>query len=236
MSRERLQFQALIRMAGAGQLRPIVTKLRERLWSDATFYCLRRDLDLPFEPPAPKIPVTVRKATQEDARSLFALNLPGISPDEVLERVSRMSLFQSGIPTFYVGVTADNKPCYVQWLMAASENARLQEHFHGLFPLLAPDEALLEGAFTPESYRGLGIMGYATARIAEKARELGARYVLTFADANNIPSLKGGQRAGFVPYSIRRSAWRGFRLHVVFTPLPAGSRYPFEIEPASRPA
>jgi hypothetical protein len=41
---------------------------------------------------------------------------------------------------------------------------------------LSPDEALLEGAFTPESHRGQGIMPQAMASIAEKAKDLGARY------------------------------------------------------------
>ena len=54
MSRAGLQLQTLTRMVGAGQLRPLVSKLRERLKSDATFYGVRRDLDLPFEPSTPK--------------------------------------------------------------------------------------------------------------------------------------------------------------------------------------
>ncbi len=45
---------------------------------------------------------------------------------------------------------------------------------------LPPNEALLEGAYTPASHRGLGIMPAAMALIAEKAETIGARYVITF--------------------------------------------------------
>jgi RimJ/RimL family protein N-acetyltransferase len=83
----------------------------------------------------------------------------------------------------------------VQWLLGVRDNdfiARL-----GGFPALEADQALLENAYTPPAFRGLGIMPAAMAAIAEHASELGARYVLTFVDQHNIASLKGCQRAGF---------------------------------------
>jgi hypothetical protein len=39
--------------------------------------------------------------------------------------------------------------------------------------------------------------------IAEKATDLGARYVVTFVGTDNIASLKGCERAGFLPYVDR---------------------------------
>ncbi len=79
-----------------------------------------------------------------------------------------------------------------------------------LYPRLAPYEALLEGAYTPEAYRGQGIIASAMALIAERAGDFGARWVVTFVDETNVASLKGCARAGFVPYLRRR---------VRFTPL-----------------
>ena len=134
------------------------------------------------------------------------------------------------IPTCYVALTKDNEPCYMQALIAPSENARLQEYFEGFFPWLRPDEALLEHAFTLETFQGLGIMPHAMARIAEKGRELGARWVITFVIHDNIPALKGCKRAGFSPYLVRREKWRLFRKQLSFEELPSGTPYPFDRE------
>ena len=79
----------------------------------------------------------------------------------------------------------------------------------------------LEGAYTPEEYRGQGIMTGAMAQIAERGRVLEARWVITFVDEGNAASLKGCERAGFTPYVRRREAFRLFVRRVAFTPLAA---------------
>ena len=63
-------------------------------------------------------------------------------------------------------------------------------------------------------------MAHAMARIAEEARCLGARWVVTFVGADNVASLKGCRKAGFSPYVERRESWRLFRRRVRCTPLP----------------
>ena len=111
--------------------------------------------------------------------------------------------------------------CYMQWLIPPAENARVRAFFGNLYPWLRPDEALLEGAYTPEEYRGQGIMAGAMAQIAERGPVLGARWVITFVDEGNAASLKGCERAGFTPYVRRREAFRLFVRRVAFTPLAA---------------
>jgi RimJ/RimL family protein N-acetyltransferase len=107
----------------------------------------------------------------------------------------------------------------MQWVVAASENQRLKEVAGNLYPVLHPGEALLEGAFTPEAYRGLGIMGAAMALVAERAAEHGARYVITFVDEQNPASFKGCVRAGFSPYLRRHERFRLFYRSVSFEPI-----------------
>ena len=109
--------------------------------------------------------------------------------------------------------------CYMQWLIAARDNARVHARWGGLFPELKPHEALLEGAYTAESHRGKGVMSHAMALIAEKARDFGAHHVLTFVDRKNVASLKGCEKAGFAPYIQRRETWSLFRRRVHFLPL-----------------
>jgi RimJ/RimL family protein N-acetyltransferase len=107
----------------------------------------------------------------------------------------------------------------MQWVVAASENYRLKEIAGNLYPPLQPDEALLEGAFTPEAYRGLGIMGAAMALVAQRAANHGARWVITFVDEQNAASFKGCVRAGFSPYLRRRERFRVFHRSVSFEPI-----------------
>ena len=109
----------------------------------------------------------------------------------------------------------------MQWLIPATDDARVQTYFDGIFPHLEPGDALLEYAFTPERFQGQGIMAAAMARIAEQAAALSARRVITFVDHTNIPALKGCHRAGFTEYLRRIDRWRAFRRVPVFEPLPS---------------
>lgn len=208
-------------------------KLEGRAWSSTVSLGLQRDLDVPFAAPAAAIPMTVRRATRDEIAAILAVDDHGLTPDELRER---QSLLASGIPHAYVAVTEDGQPCYMQWLMTSADNDRIQALFNGSFPRLAEDEALLECAYTPPQFRGLRIMPAAMARIAERASELGARRVLTFVVPENIPSLKGCQRSGFVPHLQKNDCWKIFRRLITFDRLPEGTPYPFACPERSRRA
>jgi len=107
----------------------------------------------------------------------------------------------------------------MQWVIPAADNDRLRGFFGNLYPVLGRDEALLEGAYTPEAYRGKGIMGAAMAQVAERASEVGARWVITFVDEQNAASFKGCVRAGFTPYLKRHEKFRLFYRKVMFSAL-----------------
>jgi hypothetical protein len=232
MNRARSQLTRLVLLLKSGQSGLILEELRRRIYSNSTSFCLRRDLTQSFEAPAAKISITVRPVRDSEAANLFDAGTPGLSAAEIVDRTGRMSLFQTGIPLCYVAIDQNGTPCYAQWLMSSAENDRIQEYFRGTFPILAPDEALIEGAFTPESHRGLGIMPRAMALIAERATDFGARYVLTFVGEDNVPSLKGCKRAGFAPYMLRKTDWRLLRPRANFLPLPEDKPYPVDQEKA----
>lgn len=186
-----------------------------RAYSDSVSIGLRRDLNIPFTGPQAKLPLVVRPlAASDDLSSLDSA--PGLSADEAFWRLGQRRLLQSGLQTCYVAVTPDGKPCYMQWVIPASQNHLLRAVFGNLYPVLGPDEALLEGAYTPEAYRGKGIMGSAMAEVASRAAEYGARWVITFVDEQNQASVKGCLRAGFTPYLKRREKFRFFHREVVF--------------------
>lgn len=205
----------LVRLVLAGDAAKAWWAVTYRMYSDSTSLGLRRDLTIPFTGPNAKIPITVRPLTAAD--DLSALDpAPGLSADERLWRLGQLRLLRSGLGICYVAIAPEGKPCYMQWVMPSSENARLRAVFGNLYPSLGPEEALLEGAYTPDAYRGKGIMGAAMTQVAERAAGVGARWVITFVDEQNQGSVKGCIRAGFVPYLRRRERFRLFYRYVTF--------------------
>jgi RimJ/RimL family protein N-acetyltransferase len=203
------------RLALAGNPAKAWWAISYRAYSNSHSVGLRRDLSVPFHGPKAKIPITVRPLAPSD--DLSALDpIPGLSSDEAFWRLTQRRLLQSGLRTCYVAIAPEGKPCYMQWVIPATENDRLRAVFGNLYPILNADEALLEGAYTPEAYRGKGVMGAAMAQIAERAAEQGARWVLTFVDDQNEASFKGCLRAGFTPYVKRREEFRFFFRRVTF--------------------
>ncbi len=205
-------------LALSGNLAKAWWAITYRAYSDSSSIGFRRDLTIPFHGPKAKIPITVRPlAPTDDLSDLDPV--PGLAPDEAFWRLNQRRLLVSELRTCYVAIAPEGKPCYMQWVIPATENDRLRTVFGNLYPVLQPDEALLEGAFTPEAYRGKGIMGAAMAQIAERAAEYGARWVITFVDDQNDASFKGCRRAGFTPYVRRQEKFRLFSRRVVFNHL-----------------
>lgn len=179
----------------------LVGRLYLGLYAKFTRYGLCRDLTLPFEKPKAKIPILVRPLEDRDISQLFFHDSLPNDFAEQMDVAQRLSFIDKGARGGFVAV--DNQtgtPCYVQWLFSSRDNDFIQKA--GGFPVLEPHEALLENAYTPPSYRGLGIMSAAMAAIAERATEFGARRVLFFVGDHNIASLKGSQRAGFHPHML----------------------------------
>ena len=202
----------------AGNLSKAWWALSYRIYSDSTSLGLRRDLTAPFISPSAKIPLTVRALAPTD--DLSSLNPePGLTANEAFSRLAQRRLLGSGLRTCYVAIAPDGTPCYMQWVIPAADNDRLRGFFGNLYPVLGRDEALLEGAYTPEAYRGKGIMGAAMAQVAERASEVGARWVITFVDEQNAASFKGCVRAGFTPYLKRHEKFRLFYRKVMFSAL-----------------
>jgi GNAT superfamily N-acetyltransferase len=212
-------FVALAANFRSGGLKALLREFKKRYKSERLHYGLARDLSHPFPNPSAKIPVAVRPLRDEDIPRLLGLHALQLSDRGPYVRMHRLNFIEVGIGTCFVGVTENDQPCYMQWLIPARDNTQIQKYFRGTFPILKPDEALLEYAFTPERWQGQGIMPAAMAQITEKARDFGARRVITFVESSNVPALKGCRKAGFVPYLARLDRWRLFRRQFVFQEL-----------------
>jgi GNAT superfamily N-acetyltransferase len=179
-------------------------------------------LSVPFAAPAATIPITVRELSPDDDLSFLDVREPGITGQEVYDRLSQRRLLAAHIATVYVAVAQDHRVCYMQWLIAPSENAHVRGVYGNLFPPLQSGDALLEGAFTVPAFRGQGVMPSAMAQIAERARAFGGRHVMTFVEEGNAASLKGCAKAGFSPSGQRYLRCRLFYRRVTFQRLLTG--------------
>jgi RimJ/RimL family protein N-acetyltransferase len=193
-----------IRSARLREIKLLVDgRLRLGLRSRFTRYGLRRDLAVPITTPSAKIPISVRPLEPSDLSVLLPEYSHVLDPHEQVQIAWRRDFYKKAPEGCWVAIDKrSGTPCYMQWLFGSSENPLIRTL--GGFPDLEPDEALLENAFTPVAYRGLGIMSAAMALIAERAASIGARNVLTFVGDDNIGSLKGCQRAGFHPHLLNK--------------------------------
>lgn len=183
--------------------RRIAGRLRVGLKASSERIGLRRDLSVRHVPPEAKIPISVRPLELADIAVVLPFEDDQGQVANRIEIANRRAMAVRHVAGGFVAVDDRNgTPCYVQWLFAASDNDYIAKLVG--FPQLAADEALLENAYTPPAYRGMRIMSAAMALIAERAADIGARYVLTFVGEDNIASLKGCQRAGFAPHLIHR--------------------------------
>lgn len=189
-------------------------ELKKRIYSRSVSFGLKRDLNSDFKAPSAKIDIQIRPLKEDDVEKLLdTTNDPSINPRII---ASQQSMVNADIPTCYVAVTDKDEPCYMQWLIGYKDNDKIGNHFEGVFPVLSKREALLEAAYNNPAYRGLRIMPRAMALIAEKAVDMEVRWVNTFVDVTNIPSLKGCQRAGFAPYLLRQDRWFLFHRTITF--------------------
>jgi len=182
-----------------GETRELIKHFKKHLYSVGSSLVLMRDLAVPHEPPQARVPITIRPMHPKDLEAVIA------------ERPRRLPVIADEIPTCYVAVTGDGSICYMQWLIGAENMHRLAPYFSGSVPNLRRNEMMLEFAFTFPRYRGLRIMPAAMSVIAEKAADHDARYVVTYVKSDNIPALKGCERAGFKVISVRKENWTIFK-------------------------
>ena len=190
------------------------SELKTRLRSESYSFGLKRDLHQKFKSPKARIELDIREIKKDDVPLLLENSVDNPINPRII--ASQQAHVNANIPTCYVAVTEDDDPCYMQWLFTNDQNDVIEEHFEGVFPRLKEDEALLEGAYGRLSYRGLRVMPEAMSRIAEKAASKGARWVITFVDVTNIPSIKGCKRAGFEPYILRKEKIVLFKRRITF--------------------
>lgn len=211
--------------AEPGLIERLAGKVRRRLgaglYHTETYLGLRRDLAVDFPLMKARIPISLREVEPTDIPVLFPADQSHLDPADRQELAWRMTHLEADIPTCYVAVDERNgEPCYIQWLMDWRQNARIKAMWPDM-PTFREGEGLLENAYCPPHYRGKGVAARAPGLILEKAKEQGLRYVYTFVGTDNRGSIRGCQRAGLMPHTIRRQtrALFGFIERSTYEPL-----------------
>jgi acetyltransferase-like isoleucine patch superfamily enzyme len=220
-----IKAKTLLLMLRNGEKSDILRELARRFYSDEASYILRRDLKRPPVPwPMAKIPIRIRPMERGDL------------PVLIRERPRRLPALLSNIPSCYLATAEDGSICFMQWVIGADQQNRFRPYFKGKLAAYDSDTLLCEFSYTPERFRGHGIMAAALAEMIEQASPPGARWAITYVRTDNVASLKSCARAGFRPYMLRTESWRGFRLRQAFRLLEQQAFYPFEREPTAQVA
>jgi hypothetical protein len=192
--------------------------LRQRMYSRRTAIGLLRDLHGPvytnFKSP---IPTTVRLLEPDDDLSLLDDD-PDLDPRQANLRLDQRWLMTGDLPTPWVAIDPQGQVCFMTFLFTSKDNAAMKARWGAMLPELQPDESMIEGIYTAEKYRGMGIMVDAGTRIVEMGRG-GARWGMGFIWEFNPSSIKAGMKGGWFPFAKREERWLLFRRRIRFLPL-----------------
>jgi hypothetical protein len=195
-------------------------ELRRRCYSNELAYGLRFDLSRPFDIPKTEPPLSIRELLAEDVPLLLNLRRSDISLPEFRFIIVSMMFIKAHLPTCYVGVTPENYPCCMCWLVTSRDYYIYRELFGFHSYPLQPDEVYVDNIFAGRDVRGKRLMKFMTLRLFEKAMQGGAKHAIAFISAKNTSSLAGSRAIGWMPFTIKRVRWRLFRNHTTFEPAP----------------
>ncbi len=201
------RLRGLARRASKGDFAYLRARLGKLLWSEQRHVVLRRDLLATSPAAAARGRFTLRPLQPGDLEALSA-DLPAHQMPEIEKREY---LLRNGLRGGHVAMLEDGRPCFIQWLLTASENALVKELFEGSLPEVDADTVLLEGAYTPPRFRRLPIMPAAMARLAEKGRDMSARWAIVCVGDDNPSMMKAAELAGFRPHELKIDRLRLFR-------------------------
>ena len=202
-----------------------VRTVTDQLASRRISFGLRCDLsNLPAAVPG-KVPIQM---SARDARGFtgFDRELAETTGVNYLEVLLRTWMCARGIKALYAADSADGRPVYAQWLIRRPDDWRLQNK--PPHDALAEGEVLLEGAYTFVAFRGVGAMADGMGQVLRVARDEGSVAAITYVLADNVASLRGCARVGFVLDHVRLNTTHLGRERSERRPVDAGARQVWE--------
>lgn len=179
--------------------------MTDQVASRRVSFGLRCDLSsLPAAVPG-KVPIEM---SARDVRTYggFDFELGQAAGADYFEVLLRTRMCAGGVQTLYAADAADGRPIYAQWLIRKLDDWRLRDK--PPHDALADGEVLLEGAYTFAAFRGVGAMADGMGQLLRIARDEGSAAAITYVLADNVPSLRGCARVGFVLDHVRVNTTR----------------------------
>lgn len=184
----------LVRIGGPGVL---FHQLRRQIYSRATFLGLEKDLDTGGDHIPCQVEYSLQPASKQDMEEILHRSRSD-GKESVHELLQRKWFYESGFHNCYVARACDaGELSHLDWLISAEDHNVVSQGFQGRLPRLGEGEVLLENVFTFEKYRGKGIMASVIAELCEIAGGKGFKRMLAYVRDDNVPALKGFERAGF---------------------------------------
>jgi predicted GNAT family acetyltransferase len=166
----------------------IVKALRSRAWQRVRFVQFRIDLRAWTPPPPPSPPLEVRRGLPELVR--FRDGAPSTLPVQFFQDEMH------GAERPYLGLW-DGGVGHISWLFTAGGHGR-RLHLVDL----GPHDVELDGAFTFRAFRGKGLLSAVEWEMLRDAQRAGARVAYTHVEEDNVASIKGVMKTGFVAHGI----------------------------------
>lgn len=184
------KFREVVRKFGyyyrAGGVRSLLCKcgayLRDRIWSETDWIIY--ELNLSKEIRQPSAPLQQREIGLEELTRLPYFK-GRVFPEEMDRRLTR----RNSCHGFFVG------GCLATVGWVSTEYLELDKGLN--FP--CPGGAGIYDCFTIKEFRSRGYYTNALIQMAEEVKSRGARGAYIAVDPNNIPSVKGIEKAGFRP-------------------------------------
>lgn len=176
-------------------------QLRRQIYSRHIQIGLTKELEETVRAPvASNTGYYIRLASPQDMEESFQ-KASTESKESARLLLSRKWLYHRGLRNWYIARTvATDEPCFIQGVIQPEENEFIEARLKNWFPRLQEDEILLEGAYTFEKYRGNRLHPVVLADILDIYCKRGFHRVITYIEKNNIASLKGAARLGFIPF------------------------------------
>ena len=210
----------LIRLGIMAQIIPvsisIIKEFMRRLHSDEFQLGLYADIDRNREVIQPRIAVTLRLLEKADIPKIFEFRSINYKSADIRYLLQCLQLALAGLASCYVGITADEQPCCLCWLLSPVDNENLKLYFRGGLPVLESNEVICEFVFVHPEYRGKRLMGWITTSLWQLASKKGFTRAIAFINSDNKSSLEISEKIGWKPNASKLIKWRMYKRQITF--------------------
>lgn len=191
-----------IELLKVGGIKEFFRQLKRQIYCKDTYIGLEKNLQENgnLAQTQCKIKYSLGLATKKDIDEILQ-KAKTESKESVYDLVFRKWLYECGFHNWHIARAVDtDEICFMQSVIHSENNHTDNGNIKNCFAKLKEGEALLEGAYTFEKYRGNRLHPSVVFDILEIYRKKGFKHVITYIKDDNEASLKGAERLGFTQF------------------------------------